>query len=281
MRNIFLCRYYSNMKRRSVILALCTIPLLLGIYAYVAYLLPFSLPDLPLSTVFLDRHGEEIGEKLYSGSVRHRPLEYSKIPPFYARALIALEDRSFWTNNGISFRGIARSIVRNISAGKVVEGASTLSSGLIRNALWIHKKRDFRTKMVEFLYAFRINHILSKESILTEYVNRISYGYMNIGLESAARFYFGKSAMNLTEAEQLALLILPKDPETYDPYIEKANFQRRFILILDTLHSYGVLRADEYARIRDEKLIWNMSHGSSAPYISDFLTQRVGETKSG
>lgn len=269
------------MKRRFVILALSIIPLLLGIYLYVGYFLPFSLPDLPFSTVFLDRHGEEIGEKLYSGSLRHRPLQYSEIPPFYVRALIALEDRSFWTNNGISLRGIVRSIVRNISEGKFVEGASTLSSGLIRNALWIHKKRDFGTKMVEFLYAFRINHIISKESILAEYVNRISYGYMNIGLESAAIFYFGKSAMNLTEAEQIALLVLPKDPKKYDPYIEKANFQRRFILILDTLRLYGVLRADEYERIRDEKLTWNMSHGTPAPYISDFLTQRIGETKSG
>ena len=84
--------------------------------------------------------------------------------------------------------------------------------------------------------------------------------------------------MNLTQAEQVALLVLPKDPKKYDPYIEKANFQKRFILLLDTLLHAGVISEHEYESIRDEQLMWNTLHRAPAPYITDFLAQRTSHT---
>ena len=90
-------------------------------YIFVAYFLPLSLPPLSSSLIIRDAHDEEIGEVLEDASIRHREIGFSDIPDFYQSGLIWLEDRDFWNNNGISFKGIARSILHNIEAGKTLE----------------------------------------------------------------------------------------------------------------------------------------------------------------
>jgi membrane peptidoglycan carboxypeptidase len=88
---------------------------------YVSYFLPLSVPPLASSSIIEDIHGSEIGEIVADESIRHREILFSDIPEFYTRSLVWLEDRSFWQNNGLSIRGILRSTVRNIEAGKVIE----------------------------------------------------------------------------------------------------------------------------------------------------------------
>lgn len=117
----------------------------------------------------------------------------------------------------------------------------------------------------------RINHLLSKEQILTEYLNRVGFGYMNYGLKSASKYYFDKEPSNLTQAEQIALLSLPKDPRKYDPYKQPRNFRARFELLIKTLIATNILSNDEGETIRNEQFIWNKDHGNSLPYVSDFL----------
>lgn len=90
-------------------------------YFMVSYLLPLRIPPLPSSTVFLDTDGQELGEVTHSGSVRHQEITYEEIPDFYKKSLVALEDKTFWTNNGISLSGLMRSMIHNIQSGKVVE----------------------------------------------------------------------------------------------------------------------------------------------------------------
>lgn len=128
-----------------------------------------------------------------------------------------------------------RSTLHNIQAGRIVEGASTLSAQLIRNIFWINERRDLTHKILESLYAIRLNHIMSKEEILTTYVNRIGFGYLNFGLRSASLYYFAKEPKNLTPAEQIGLLVIPKNPNTYNPYTHPKAFNERYQQILKTL----------------------------------------------
>ena len=137
---------------------------LLGSYVYITFFLSFSLPIFPSSIIYLDRDGQEIGEKIYSWSIRHREISLKEIPNFYQKSLISLEDTSFWTNNGISISWIIRSIFHNIQAGKIIEWGTTISSGLIRNIFWIDKERTIQRKCMEFVYAIRINHLFTKEN---------------------------------------------------------------------------------------------------------------------
>jgi len=108
------------MKKIYLFCSLSLFLLIFG-YLYVSFLLPLTLAPPPSSTIILDKNGAELGEIVYSGSVRHREITFEEIPEFYTSTLIHLEDRRFYTNNGIDLSGIVRSLVRNIAAGKTVE----------------------------------------------------------------------------------------------------------------------------------------------------------------
>ena len=255
----------------SVITLIIGIFVLLCSYCFIAFFLPLHLPTLPYSTVVLDTSGKEIGEIIYDQKIRHRPLIYEDIPRFYQDALVTLEDRSFWSNNGISLSGLARSTWNNLNAGKIIEGGSTLSSGLIRNTFWLNEKRNLAKKLEEFILAIRLNHLLTKQEILTEYVNRVSFGYLNYGLASASRYYFAKDPQNLTKAEQIALLAIPKDPKKYNPYTEPKAFRERFTHIIDTLQKNSILTPTEAKNILEETIDFNYAHGDTLPYVADFI----------
>ena len=108
------------MKKSHIIYA-SGISFFLGAYLFVAYFLPLQLPAITSSTVVLDKHDQEIGEIIRDERTRHRDIVFEDIPSFYLSGLIWLEDRNFWANNGLSLRGIARSMVHNFQAGTVVE----------------------------------------------------------------------------------------------------------------------------------------------------------------
>lgn len=260
------------MKKIISIFFLITI-VFLSAYVYVAYFLTLSLSELPSSLVIVDTHSEEIGEVVANESIRHREMGFSDIPHLYLSGIVWLEDRDFWQNDGISMRGIVRSIVHNFQEWKIVEWASTLSAQYIRNALWINESRDLKHKILESLYAIRLNHISSKEAILTSYINRIGFWYLNYGLKSASFYYFGKEPKNLTEAEQIALLVIPKNPNTYDPYKNQENFLRRYDTILSTLESWGIISTSEAKNIKSEQLAFRSDHRSALPYVVDYIKQ--------
>lgn len=249
--------------------------IVLSSYLYIIFLLPLKISPMVSSMIIEDMHHVEIGEIIAANnSIRHRKIEYADIPQFYLSGIVWLEDRSFSQNNGISLRGIARSIVRNFEAGKVVEWASTLSAQLIRNALWINEKRDLKHKVLESMYAVRLNHIMSKKEILTEYVNRIGFWYLNYGLRSASIYYFNKEPRFLTKAEQIALLVIPKNPNIYDPYRKPQSFQNRFDMIVSLLASWGLIQWSEVDSIKSEKLLFQNDHSTQLPYVMDFLQSK-------
>lgn len=111
----------------------------------------------------------------------------------------------------------------------------------------------------------------SKNQILTEYINRVNFGYLNYGIKSAAKYYFNQEPRNLTHAEQLALLTLPKDPKKYDPYNKPKNFQTRFEGIVNTLMKEHTITKEEEENIMRESLNWNREHENPLPYVVDFL----------
>ena len=199
----------------------------------------------------------------------------SEIPELYKKGLVWLEDRSFYDNNGVSFRGIVRSIVHDIAAGHAVEGASTLSAQFIRNALWLGEDRSLSHKVLEFLYAIRLNHLFTKEQILTMYADRISFGHMNYGLKSASLYYFAKEPNNLTEAEQIALLAIPKNPASYDPYTQEKSFQKRFEMIVKTLQEGKIITELGAKNILSEEFAFNTDHRDSMPYVADFIKKNT------
>lgn len=106
----------------------------------------------------------------------------------------------------------------------------------------------------------------------------MDYGYLNYGLKSGAKYYFGRLPKDLTKAEQIALLILPKDSDKYNPYKKPKNFRTRFESVTGILLRTNIITADEQKDILSEKLVWRNEHGNPLPYVADFLKTKTPET---
>lgn len=111
----------------------------------------------------------------------------------------------------------------------------------------------------------------SKEEILTQYIDRVDFGYLNYGLKSAAKYYFDREPKDLTKAEQIALLILPKDSKKYDPHRKPKSFRSRFETVVGMLVSQHILTPKEQNEVLNEHLNWKTKHENPLPYVADFL----------
>ncbi|MFM8789631.1 MAG: transglycosylase domain-containing protein, partial [Chthoniobacterales bacterium] len=158
---------------------------------YLAWAWTFDLGQvgrIPESSLVIDRNGE-IYTRLAGENRRTVPI--SAVSPYFIRALVAREDSRFFEHFGIDPVGIARAALRNLSAGGVRQGGSTLTQQLARNSFPLGGQTIHR-KILEAALALRMEAVLSKEEILTHYMNRIYFGSGLFGIETASQAYFGK-----------------------------------------------------------------------------------------
>ena len=146
-----------------------------------------------------------------------QPVPLAEISPWMARATVAIEDRRFYGHDGVDVEGIARALWKNVSAGEVVEGGSTITQQLVRN-LYIGRERTVERKLKEACLALKLDEAWSKERILASYMNQVYYGNLAYGIEAAAQTYFSKSASKLNLPEAALLAGLPQAPSLYDPF---------------------------------------------------------------
>jgi penicillin-binding protein 1A len=140
----------------------------------------------------------------------------TKVSPRFQKALIATEDRSFYTNWGISFQGIARAALVDIQTVNFSQGGSTITQQLIRN-LMLSPVKTIPRKVSGILLSLMADQLYSKNQILTLYVNEVYLGDHSYGVGQAAENYFGTRAQNLTLAEASLIAGMPQAPSAYDP----------------------------------------------------------------
>ena len=160
-----------------------------------------------------------------------QPVELDKISPWMAKATVAIEDRRFYAHNGIDAEGIARAIWKNVSAGQVVEGGSTITQQLVRN-LYIGRERTVERKLKEACLAIKLDNAWAKNRILATYMNQVYYGNLAYGIEAAAQTYFSKHASELNLPEAALIAGLPQAPSSYDPFRQEgvATVRRNQVL---------------------------------------------------
>jgi penicillin-binding protein 1C len=142
------------------------------------------------------------------------------------KVLVAVEDKRFFSHGGVDFLALARAAGKNLLAGRVVSGASTISSQLVR--LSVPRPRNYQTKIMEFIGAWKLERSLDKKTILEYYLNRAPFGGPIRGVEAASRIYFGKRAKDLSLGEAALLVGLLKGPTLYRPDRNpKAALKRR------------------------------------------------------
>ncbi len=145
------------------------------------------------------------------------PVTTRHMSPWLLKSTTAIEDRRFWQHGGVDYVGIARAAWKDLTAGKVVEGGSTITQQLVRN-LYTGQERTFTRKIKEACLAIKLASKWPKSRILNEYLNTVYYGNHAYGVEAASQTYFSKHASQLTLLQSALLAGLPQAPSVYDPF---------------------------------------------------------------
>ena len=191
--------------------------------AYAAYTIanapkihPEKIYDtLEVSTHIYDDQGELISDLYYDEN--REIAKYDQLPDNLKNAFIAVEDKTFWEHNGFNFRRIFGAIWNSLTGGGEISGTSTITQQLARNVFLPEEKsiRSIKRKIIEMYYAREIEEVLSKEEILTAYLNTIYLGYGCYGVDTAAKKYFSTNVEDLTLEQCAALAALPQAPGVY------------------------------------------------------------------
>ncbi|MFC7371589.1 transglycosylase domain-containing protein [Fictibacillus iocasae] len=228
---------------------------------------------VPQTTVLHARDGSVIGEIHNSGQNRYWvPLK--KIDKDIINATLSIEDKSFYDHIGFDFKRIAGAVLADIKAGSKVQGASTISQQYARNLFLTHDK-TWRRKLQEAFYTLRLEMNYSKKEILEGYLNTIYYGHGAYGIQSAAHYYYGKNAENLTLAEASMLAGIPKGPSYYSPVAHYHRAKDRQAVILTAMKEDGHVNAKEKTIAKRTHLSFQRIKEEQKPKIAPYFQDAV------
>ncbi len=207
---------------------------------------------------------------------RRRPVPLAVIPEALRQGLLITEDRNFYHHSGIDFRGIARAIVKDIRAGRFVEGASTITQQLTRT-LFLTPRKTLRRKLREAFLALQLERRYTKDEILEMYLNQIYLGSGAYGVEMAARRYFGKSVRELDLAQCALIAGLPQAPTRYSPLVNPDLALKRRNRVLRQMHRAGLISDAQYRRAAARPLELAPSPGPrrKAQWFVDYVRRRL------
>ncbi len=218
----------------------CLVLFLLG---SMAWPLPASIDAPPaVSLEITDRSGHRL--RTVGPDGRGQPVALNAIAPAAIDALLATEDTRFWWHPGIDPIALARAAWTDLRHGAIISGGSTITMQVARR-LRSERDRGWTDKLLEMHLALRLELRRSKETILTLWLNRVSFGNRAHGIEAAAQLYFGKPARDLTTAEAAFLIGLPQSPSRYSPFrhLDRATARQR--RVLRAMEHAGHLTPDE------------------------------------
>src|SRR3989338_1038143 len=276
----------ANLTGRKKFFLALLIPLLSIIYFYIIILKDLPLPsrlktiEVPQTTKIMDRQGVLLYE-IYAEQNRTL-VKLAELPAYVGEAIVAIEDKDFYKHKGINpIGGIMRAVKETILKKKL-QGGSTITQQLVKNAL-LTSERTVSRKIKEMILATWSEIIYSKDQILEMYLNQVPYGGTAWGIEAAAETYFGKKARDLTLWEAAYLAGLPAAPTTYSPYgSHPENARNRQIAVLLRMVEDGYLTiAEKEKAIKEELKIRQAKIDIKAPhfvmYVREKLVEKYGE----
>jgi monofunctional biosynthetic peptidoglycan transglycosylase len=193
----------------------------------------------PRETAFMRQYRERLREQGKSVRISHQWVPLNSISQDLINAVIVAEDGTFWQHSGFDWFEFKESIERNVSEGKVVRGASTITQQLVKNLFLTPSKNPLR-KLREWVLTWWMEQTLSKARILEIYLNVIEWGEGIYGAEMAARTYFSKSAAELTRGEAARLAAVLPNPNRRRPNSGSLLVERRAEIILSRMAARGL-----------------------------------------
>ncbi|MFO7572386.1 MAG: transglycosylase domain-containing protein [Gaiellaceae bacterium] len=174
-----------------------------------------------------------------------QPVKAADMSVWIRKATIAVEDRRFFAHDGLDFEGIARAAVKDIQAGEIVEGGSTITQQLVRN-LYISRERTVQRKLKEACLATKLDRAWTKHRILTTYLNQVYYGNQAYGIEAASQTFFSKPASELTLSQSALLAGLTQAPSVTSPFIAPSRALARRADVLRAMLETGVISPRQF-----------------------------------
>lgn len=257
----------------AVITALCW-----WVLPFVVPLPPKLLEPLPTSPLYLSADGSPLRQLLSDeGQRTATPASYDQIPHSLIHATLAAEDKRFFSHGGIDVLAAARAAWDNLMAQRIVSGASTVTQQLVKISADEKAPRTLLNKVRESLQARHLEMIWNKQRILTEYLNRVSYGNLLTGCRSAAQSYFNKPLRDLTPAEAALLAALPQSPTRLNPHKNFPAVQKRQQFILDHMEKLEWLNETGRQLASHEKpSLHSYTGGFAAPHAVGMSAAKEG-----
>jgi len=251
---------------------------LAGAYYYFAPKLPDvqTLKEVKLQTPLRIYSADnalisEFGEK------RRSPISYDEVPQTFVNALLAAEDRNFFSHVGVDIKGLARAAVQLVSTGHIQSGGSTITMQVAKN-FFLSRERSFVRKFNEILLSLRIEQELSKQEIFELYINKIYLGHRSYGIQAAANIYYGKNIDQLSTAQYAMIAGLPKAPSAYNPITNPNRALERRNWILKRMHSLSFIDDQTYETARNEPVSAEY-HSTQidlyAPYVAEMVRNEL------
>jgi 1A family penicillin-binding protein len=205
-----------------------------------------------------------------------RPVSLNEVPPFLRQAFLAVEDHRFYQHHGINPGRILKAAWLDITHRSLIEGASTITQQLARNA-YLNQKRTFVRKIMELFYTVKLELHLTKDRIFELYLNQIYFGHGAYGLKVAAETYFNKNLSQLNQAEMALLAGLSKGPAYYSPYISMQAARKRTSGVLDRMVRCGYITPPQLEIYRQQSfhLPGLRARKQPAPYFLDRLQDEM------
>ena len=278
-------RFLSHIALWSILFVFIIITSFIAAFFYYSRYLPdpnaWQDRKVIQSTKIYDRENKTLLYEIH-GEEKRTIITYNNIPQIVKNATIVAEDAEFYNHSGINFRGILRAVLADIRDKKILEGGSSITQQLIKNA-YLSPERTFSRKTKELILAITLEKKYSKDEILNFYLNQIPYGPNSYGIEAAAQTYFNKPAKELNLAEAVYLAALPKAPSYYSPYGSHGNeLKARANYILGRLYDLKYISKKDLDGA--EKMTVDFANQKSditAPhfvlFVREYLNEKYGE----
>ncbi|MBR2712984.1 MAG: PBP1A family penicillin-binding protein [Bacilli bacterium] len=269
------------MKKRKKLLKLFVfLCFFINILVAVFYFYIKLSPKLDLkktnNIIMYDKNNKEF----FRGNGTKEWIDLKNIDHDLINATIATEDKRFYGHNGFDYLRIIKSFINNLKSGSIVEGASTITQQYARN-LYLTFDRTYKRKIKEAFLALKMEINYSKDEILEGYLNTINYGNGVFGIQNASKYYFNKSAENLSLAEASMLAGIPSFPQEYSPINNEKSAKKRQKVILDNMVKEGYITNKEANNAYNEQLVYygkkDSLNLSTLMYYKDAVINELNE----
>jgi len=231
--------------------------------------------ELPQPTIFYDVNGK-VASKVSANQNEGVPI--SDVPDTMKDAVIAIEDHRYYHHNGVDLIGMSRALFRDLKAGGMVEGGSTITQQLTKTTI-LTSEKTLKRKMQEVFLAIAVERKYTKQEILQMYLNQIYFGNGAYGIKQAASKYFAKDVKNLSLSESALLAGLIKAPSALNPYKHMKKAEARRNLVLDQMEQLGYISTKENVQAKTERIVLDNQGGDpfrgKYPYYVDQVLEEA------